>query len=331
MRSVSRLALIVAGAAAIAAAVTAPASAQVQAPSYLTYQSQVHLLTGREGIVPPLSSGGTAVAHPAATRALTYGGGPVQHDPKVYLIFWGSQWNSDSAGVIPYLKQFFQGAGNGDKWTAIMDQYCDHTTRGSSTCRSGSDPVSFHGGVYAGTWIDNAHAAPSHASANDLAAEATAGAKHFGNTTSSSNADTEYVVLSPHGTHPDGFPSSNFCAWHSATSSPYGTLSFSNDPYMPDGSCGTNLINSGSRGYLDGFSIVGGHEFAESVTDPQGGSGWTTTNGEIADLCSWIRSGPGAMRDITLSTGSFAVQSLWSNADHGCVIGSSGAASGQAG
>lgn len=321
-RGVSRLALIVAAAAAIATAVVAPAGA-APAPSYLTYQSHVHLLAGRQGIVAPFTTEGAAVGSPAATSTLTYGGGSVQHNPKVYLIFWGSQWNHDSAGVIPYLTQFFQGTGNGDRWATTMDQYCDRTTRRASTCHSGSVPVSFTKTVYGGTWIDNARPAPSNARANDLAAEAAAAAKHFGNTTSSSNADTQYVVLSPHGTHPDGFPNADFCAWHSATGSPYGTLSFSNDPYMPDGSCGTNLINKGSRGYLDGFSIVGGHEFAESVTDPQPASGWNGQNGEIGDVCSWIRSGSGAMRDITLSTGSFAVQSLWSNADHSCVIGRS--------
>jgi hypothetical protein len=316
-----------------AAAVALHGSQADTAPSYLTYRTQVHLLGPRAGIVPPRNATAQRTTPNApAADALDYGGGPVQHNPKVYLIFWGSQWNNDSAGVIPYLKQFFQGTGNSDSWTAIMDQYCDGAAQGASSCGSGTRHVSFNGGVYAGTWLDDTSPAPSNASGDDLAAEATAGAKHFGNTTSSSNANAQYVVLSPHGTHPDGFPNSNFCAWHTATDSPYGTLSFSNDPYMPDGSCGTDVINSGSRGYLDGFSIVGGHEFAESVTDPQPSSGWVDSSGEeIGDLCSWVSSGPGAMQNITLSTGTFAVQGLWSNSARGCAIsgGTLGGSSGE--
>jgi serine protease len=103
-------------------------------------------------------------------------------------------------------------------------------------------------------------------------------------------------------------------------------LSYTDFPYIPDagGSCGQNFVNSGSAGTLDGVSIVGGHEFAESETDPNPPTGWTDTIGaEDGDKCAWIQVGPGAIANITISTGKFAVQSLWSNKANqgagGCV------------
>jgi hypothetical protein len=77
---------------------------------------------------------------------------------------------------------------------------------------------------------------------------------------------------------------------------------------------------------------VGGHEYAETITDPDPFTGWRDENdkisdggspGEIADKCEWGGSIYGlklAKGDVKLSTGSFAMQSLWSNAAGGCVL-----------
>jgi serine protease len=85
---------------------------------------------------------------------------------------------------------------------------------------------------------------------------------------------------------------------------------------MPDAgwSCGANSVNA--NGAFDGFSIVGGHELAEALTDPFPSSGWLDSSGaENADKCAWI-----SLANTLLSTGSFAVQPLWSNAMPGCVL-----------
>ena len=74
------------------------------------------------------------------------------------------------------------------------------------------------------------------------------------------------------------------------------------------------------------ITIVGGHEFAETVTDMYPNGGWLDAAGaENADKCAWIKAPTaGYSRNITLSTGTFAVQSLWSNAFNsgtgGCVL-----------
>jgi serine protease len=87
-------------------------------------------------------------------------------------------------------------------------------------------------------------------------------------------------------------------------------------PYVTDAGsgCGQNFVNAGSAGTDDGFTIVNGHEYAETITDQYPAGGWTDSSGnENGDKCAWISSGQGASQNITLSTGTFAVQSTWAN------------------
>src|SRR5437588_830701 len=177
-----------------------------------------------------------------------------------------------------------------------------------------------------GVWYDNASAAPSKPGQSNLANEAINAAAHFGNTSSSSNTTVQYVINTATGNNASGF-GTQYCAWHSSTSSSYGNIAYTNMPYITDAaaSCGANFVNSGSAGLTDGITIVGGHEFAETETDIYPSTGWLDKNGqENGDKCAWISSGQGAAADITLKTGTFAVQSLWSNAFNsgagGCVL-----------
>jgi Ricin-type beta-trefoil lectin domain/Putative Ig domain len=105
---------------------------------------------------------------------------------------------------------------------------------------------------------------------------------------------------------------------------------FTNLPFLLDAgaACGENFVNPGSAGTYDGFSIVGGHEYAESVTDPVPDSGWIDTadsisGGEVADKCAWggeSWGGSDPIGDVTIGSSSYAMQSLWSNAAGQCVL-----------
>jgi serine protease len=253
---------------------------------------------------------------------MTWGGGAVQTNPAVYIVYWG--WNgNDPAGEAAYQQSFFSSIG-GTAWPASQTQYCENATALGTTCTAG--PYAGNpSGVLKGTWADNTDPIPNSPTDADIQAEAVRAAAHFGNTTAASNASTQYVVDTPHGNSTSGFNTS-WCAYHGMASSSFGGLSYTDFPYIPDAgaNCGQNFVNSGSAGDLDGVSIVGGHEFAESVTDPDPGYGWTDTIGaETGDKCAWISFGPGAATDVSTGGGSFAVQSLWSNDDNsgagGCV------------
>jgi hypothetical protein len=294
----------------------------------------------------------------ASAANLRYGGGNhgigvTTGAPKVYLIFWGSQWGTsgtdgngnttlsgDPSGQAPREQQMFKGIGvNSELWSGVMTQFCEGVAAGSQTCGTTNHVGYPTGGAYAGIWVDTSASAPSNATGHQIGVEAVAAASHFGNTTAASNRNAQYVVVSPHNTHPDGFntASGNFCAWHDwngdttltggAVSSSVGDIAFTNMPYVTDAgtSCGQNFVNSGTAGNLDGVTIVGGHEYAETITDQNPAGGWTDTSGEEnADKCAWISSGQGASANVAFSTGNFAMQSTWSNdfnnAAGGCQI-----------
>ena len=311
-----RLTIIALAAAAVAALTgAAPALAASPAPASVPHAhtgSQAHLrwtlvrLHGHEIRVRPHGRFGIVPQRghrrlPQASGNLLYNGGPVAHSPTVYLDFWGSQWNSDPNGVAQYMQDFFTGlGGSGDNWSTITSQYPDSSGQGPG----------FGGSVLGGTWFDSSAPAPASASQSDIAAEAVTAAQYFG----VSGDDVDIFVLSPSGAQPDGFPNAGWCAWHDYTSSASGNIPYTNMPYVLDAgaSCGANSV----QGQLDGFSIVGGHEYAEAVTDPEPASGWVDASGaEIGDKCAWQN-----LSTLSLSTGSFAVQPLWSNADGGCTL-----------
>ncbi len=250
---------------------------------------------------------------------LVYNGGPVQHSPHVYLLLWGPNWftNSGQTASANYLNSFFAGLGvqPQDNWSTITSQYGD-----------GSGFPTFTGSVYEGAFQDTS-TPPSGTTTSQFAAEADAFAGDVGITDLN---DAQIVIATQSGTCPDGFYAPGcaggtgyYCAYHASSNEP-----FTNLPYLLDSGagCGENFINS--NGTHDGFSIVGGHEYAESITDPYPNSGWVDQNdnvsgGEIGDKCAWRGQAWGdndPAGDVTLSTGSFAMQSLWSNSANTCVI-----------
>jgi serine protease len=239
-----------------------------------------------------------------------YNGGPVQHSPHVYVLLWGPNWNGGNADVN-YLYSFYSGLGvtPNDNWSTVTSQYGD-----------GSGQPGFGSSVFEGMWQDGS-TPPNPVTPSDLASEASG---FLSSVSVPDLADAQIVVASQSGTcFSDGFAGScgstssggSYCAWHSYN----GSVSFTNLPYQLDagGACGENWINSGSGGTYDGFSTVGGHEYAEAITDPQLNAWWDTSDGsEIGDKCAW--TSPSG--DVQLSTGSFAMQSLWSNANDGCAM-----------
>jgi serine protease len=62
-------------------------------------------------------------------------------------------------------------------------------------------------------------------------------------------------------------------------------------------------------------SIVEGHEYAETITDQNPAGGYTDSSGqENGDKCAWVTPGTsGGSFDLSLTTGTFAVQTTWAN------------------
>ena len=295
------------------------------------YEAELgHTKPGKiSGVVYPLGQRPKAAANAAATCTepacpLVYNNGPVQQTPQVYLVLWGPNWSKipSQQASANYLESFYSGLGDGpdDIWSPITSQYGDSTGNPAF-------PASVLGGVLLDTQIP-----PPDANQIQIAAEANASAVKFGIT---DLADAQIVVATQSGTCPQGFagsscpPSTNsYCAYHSSSNEPYINL-----PYLPDAgsACGQDFVNN--DGIHDGFSLVGGAEYADTITNPVPSTsttpnpGWvdtadTVSGGEIADKCAFGKSfSAGApATDMLLSTGSFAMQSLWSNDAGGCVM-----------
>jgi Ricin-type beta-trefoil lectin domain/Putative Ig domain len=250
---------------------------------------------------------------------LVYNGGPVQHAPRVYLLLWGPNWTTDPGqeASASYLENFYAGLGvePTDAWSATASLYPDR----------GNGFPAFTGSVFAG-FADDTTTPPAGATPAQIAAEADAFAQHL-----TDPADAQIVVATQSGTCPQGFAapcngtSGTYCAWHSTSNEP-----FINLPYLLDAgsTCGQDFVNPSPGGDNDGWSIVGGDEYAAVATDPVPGTGWADTadsvsGGEIGDKCAWggkAWGGSDPIGNVTLSTGTFAMQSLWSNAGGGCTM-----------
>jgi hypothetical protein len=288
------------------------------------------------GIVYPAGVMPARVANAAASCTepacpMTWQGGLVQHTPHVYLVFWGPSWQTDPGhqASLTYLENFFSGLGNNqaqDNWSTITSPYADST-----------GVPGFSGLVYEGATIDPS-TPPLHASNAQIGAEADTFATTLNITDLN---DAQMVVVTQSGTCPKGFVGAGcptggttppYCAYHSWSNEPYINL-----PYQIDAGtkCFENFVNT--TGTNDGWSIVGGAEYADTITDPFG-DGWfdpsntvsgggIVTGGGIGDKCAGIAPGTtGGAFNLTLSTSTtpFAVESLWSNASlssgaNGCV------------
>ncbi|HYZ15334.1 MAG TPA: hypothetical protein VE591_02990 [Candidatus Acidoferrum sp.] len=257
----------------------------------------VHIYPTRDIVASIQTSGRRATA----VSNLTYHSGPVQTAPHLYVVFWGSAWNSstgDPNGVAAKLKAFY-GAIGGSGWLNSVTQYT----------QSNGAHVGNAGNIFVGSYVDTSNTPPSRPSQSQMAAEAARAAAHYGDY----SASASYVVAMPHGIKPSGF-GTQYCAYHSSTSAGGGTIAWTNLPYMPDAgaSCGAGSVNS--PGTLDGVTIVGGHEQGETETDPQPNTGWLDSSGaENGDKCAWtgLENNPNA--------GGYPTQPLWSNASSGCV------------
>ena len=282
--------------------------------------------SGRVDGITVMRPRGQAAPRQAASTPLTYQGGNVETtSPKVYISWWGSQWNAgfttggySSAKAQTYVTDFFSNVG-GSGWNNIDSQYCQGVAVGTINCGTSGTHITNAIGQLAGTWTDTT-SLPRRISQSSIASAAVRLMNRFGGY----DPNATYFVFTPSGHSMSGF-GTQWCAWHSVTSSGGNQVAYAYMPYQPDAgaSCGMNFVNSSNNsygnGYFDGFSVVGGHEYAEAQTDPHtasGSYGWTDSSGsENGDKCAWNA----ASTNITLGTHFYAVQPIWSNANSGCA------------
>lgn len=265
----------------------------------------------RTHVFPTRETFGSFVRPARRGSNLNYYGGPVQTVPKIAVVFWGYGTYGDPNGVQTYMSNFLnnvEACCTYNKWINIVTQYY----------QSGPSYITDNTGPISCSWNDNTNSVPSHPTDSQIQAEAQRLASHC----STYNQNMSYVVSTPHGRNTSGF-GTQWCAYHGYTSGYSTNIPYTDMPYIPDAgaSCGANFINPGSGGTDDGVSIVGGHELAETQTDPQAGNGWLDSSGnEIGDKCAWSASSKDlSFGGSTLGTNYFPVQPLWDNHITGCA------------
>jgi hypothetical protein len=275
----------------------------------------------RKSVMPTLQAARGSRPGGGGSANLKYNGGNpgvITGSGKIYLVFWGSQWTgNDPSGEAAIMQSFVSHVG-GSSWNNSVTQYCQGVAKGATTCGTSADRATNNANLLGGVWYDAAAAAPSRPGQSQIAAEAAAAAAYFG-VSSADNAHVQFVVMTATGNSMRGF-GTQWCAWHSSTSSSIGTIAYTYLPYITDAgsSCGANFNGMGPTA---GITMVGGHEIAEAETDIFPSGGWTDGNGaENADKCAWSSlSAP-----VSLTGATFPVQPLWSNAANGgkggCVL-----------
>jgi hypothetical protein len=227
-----------------------------------------------------------AEASPAALSAdsMHYYDGPVENEPRLVLVFWGSGWSS-SPGLEHELEATAEGL-PGSGFQKLLTQYS------SLDGPISPDPLD---SPVVEKYFDR-RAITTKVTGEAAAQEGwgvaqSTGGGHDGNAT--------YAVLPAPGT---AGLEGRTCGFHETAGSEWNT----------GPSVAVILDTEGSAG-CGPPTMTLTHEYAESVTDPDGGSGWTgADNGdtEIADVCNAL--GPARMADGAL------VAQLWDDSKGAC-------------
>ena len=277
---------------------------------------------------------GAATSTPSPTQYndLIFHGGAVEHHPRVYVTFWGTEWQKGfrtgphnaytNKVAMNYVTAFFAHVG-GSAWNGVQTQYCDNIAPGSTSCAG--QPLAQHiantAQVLYGAWVDPSPVPATIVTSglaqnlvNDpIATEAVKASRHFGY-----QMDATYFVFTPPG-HAATAYGSVYCAYHSEVTNIGGHgIKYAFMPYTPEqgAGCGGNSVNakndSFGHGYLDSYSLAGGHEYAEAVTDPDTfptQDGWNDyQTSENGDKCAYFHAA-----NRTFGRYHFAVQPMWSN------------------
>jgi hypothetical protein len=270
----------------------------------------------------------------ASSGNLIYHGGLVETTPAVYLVFWGPEWKTGfsykeqkytytNTTAMNYLTTFFKSIG-GSPWAGVQTQYCQNIDPASFDCKNQpfAQFIQNPKNQLKSVWVDPS-AVPStiattalaeNATNDPIATEALAAAQHFGY-----DINATYFILTQPGITATAY-GTVYCAYHGETGHTTGHgVRYAFVPFTPEqgSGCGNNSVNATNNafgnGFLDGYTVVAGHEFEEAVTDPdnQMGTqdGWNDVQtSETGDKCAWTN-----LKNITLGSHKFAVQPLWSN------------------
>lgn len=203
-----------------------------------------------------------------AKNTLTYRGGSVEVEPKLVLIFWGAGWGSARGVQLRDELEAMSDGLAGSGYQSLLGQYSGFAGPISAPPL---DAPSVE--VY-----DDPKALPADLTLDDFRVEARAVMRsQYGEIA----GNRIFAVLpEPGASYPSGQFSATTCGWHSPIENQRnGTLEV--------GSYAAIIDTGGKFGCNSSKTLS--HEYAESITDPNG-SGWKAGEEEVADLCNSLTS-----------------------------------------
>jgi len=238
-----------------------------------------------------------------ASGYVTTTGGPVQAEPHVYEIYWGSNWNAEPAAAERGRLQTLYNDLSGSAYQGILTQYWSPNGFVSPWVTTASYTDTVHGAA-----PTNVTRAMMEAEVNEAIA-----ANSANGWPQSPTVNDQFVLLMPPGSTYNP-PNPSNCGFHSTTSA---HVVFA-------------WIDWG--GTRCAMTVTGAHEYAEAVTDPYPSpfsnpfshqAAWKNwyleSEGEVADLCAYSARG--------FLPGGIEVPSLWDNSINkpfgGCSLGHS--------
>jgi len=352
----SRVTARISGAAAVGALMLVPvlaatANAAPASAPRTAHASTAHASTGRASATPahgihidPVTQKGARAASSSlaadveTSGPVPYQGGPVQHDPTFYAIFWLPSGTSYEPGIVNgdsgyegLMSRYLKDAGS-TNLANVASQYYD-TTNGFIDHIS---PATQYGGA----WTDTTSYPESPVLDSDI--QAAVNAALVANPGWNDGVNSTFFVFTGYGITScvdssesncsPGLPGAGYCAYHGHFDDDTRghTAVYANMPELEswnahdfgEGCQSTNALPNGDI-YADNEFSVLSHEQWEAETDPLGNA-WTypdNADGEIADLCQGQYGyepyfGPS---NTDVNGDLYVLQELWSNADNGCA------------
>jgi PKD domain len=300
---------------------------------------------GIHGVVPDLPTGATSprAAQVISGASLDYGGGPVMHSNRTHVIFWNPSnkaltWDPGYQDLITgFLTNVAADSHKPTNVYGLTGQYNDGTGR------------AYYDSTYAGALQDTDGAPGNGCTLPSTGPTMPDGTTPWPVCLTQTQLETEVKAFIaaknlPTGladiyflVTPDGFGScvnagpqdcslggasvmGSFCGFHTwiNLSSP---ILYANMPYTAvPGHCASGSPRPNGSTADPTLSTIS-HEHNETITDPEGGTGWVDSMGnEDGDLCA-TRFGPviggsgSAVYNEVIGTGHYLLQEEWSNED----------------
>jgi len=228
-------------------------------------------------------------AGPTPAPQLTYRGGPLLANTKVFLVFWGSVWEHAQSGLATQIKHFFTEI----LTSPLIDQLGEYST---AQFKIG------HGQLIGSTVVTSPK---PHKSISDTAIRSML--QHnlaVDSAFPQPDANTLYFVYTPPGSAIVQGGSRSCQAFCGYDESIGWQLFYAAMPFPNCNGC------LGGLQIEQALTSTSSHELCEAITDPIPGQGWyDDVHGEIGDICAWQ----------TKTVGQWTVQLEWSNKANKCV------------